>query len=375
MTQLSRQSRYGQWSDIRATCVSGKRADEQPFFAGAHVYERMDRVRTAINEIRRSWDRYPEFMTELRALFDDGSLGDSDPVSSGRLEALFSAQKDWDTADATDEYSAIALYSSEVGYRQMFRVINAAFRTPSLPENSTLLRSATFLVELLNIDLFHFRERNPHADKFTGTVYRGMSLPQDVLDRFAETMRRPVTERYLSIPSAMASATPDRKVAMSFASAEAERHPDCHLALWEIDVRNLDPRLLKLYRSRFPSRVVTSLCAVPISGISDFPGEKEVLLRGPFFQIVGLSTEELTGSGRPVHKIEAVMHNTNRDHLTAIASNVGADKEERELFKALVLSDRFDICARLAEQRKQTSDANEYRSHLAEQQAILSPYK
>ncbi|HSS05230.1 MAG TPA: hypothetical protein VLK89_08620 [Solirubrobacterales bacterium] len=355
--------------------MSGKRADEQPFFAGAHVYERMDRVRTAINEIRRTWDRYPEFMTELRALFDDGSLGDSDPVSSGRLEALFSAQKDWDTADPTDEYSAIALYSSEVGYRQMFRAINTAFRTPSLPENSTLLRSATFLVELLNIDLFHFRERNQHADNFTGTVYRGMSLPQNVLDRFAETMRRPVTERYLSIPSAMASATPDRKVAMSFASAEAERQPDRHLALWEIDVRNLDPRLLDLYRSRFPSSVVTSLCAVPIAGISDFPGEKEVLLRGPFFQIVGLSAEDLTVSGRPVHKIEAVMHNTNRDHLTAIASNVGADKEERELFKALVLSDRFDICARLAEQRRQASDANEYRSRLAEQQAVLSPYE
>lgn len=375
MTQLSRQSRYGQWSDIRATCVSGKRADEQPFFAGAHVYERMDRVRTAINEIRRSWDRYPEFMTELRTLFDNGSLGDSDPVSSGRLETLFSAQKDWDTADPTDEYSAITLYSSEVGYRQMFRVINAAFRTPSLPENSTLLRTATFLVELLNIDLFHFRERNPDADNFTGTVYRGMSLPQDVLDRFRETMRRPVTERYLSIPSAMASATPDRKVAMSFASAEAERRPDSQLALWEIEVRSLDPQLLDFYRSRFPSSVVTSICAVPIAGISDFPAEKEVLLRGPFFQIVGLGTEDLTGSDPPVHKIEAVMHNTNRDHLTAISSNTGADREERELFKALLLSDRFDICARLAEQRTQPNDANEYRARLAEQRETLLPHE
>lgn len=374
MTQLSRQSRYGQWSDISAACTSGKGADEQPFFAGAHVYERMDRVRTAINEIRESWDRYPEFMAELRALFTDESLGDPDPIAEDRLEALFSARKDWDKVDPDDEYSAITLYSSEAGYRQMFRTINAAFRTPDLPENSTLLRSATFLVELLNIDLFHFRERQPNADNFAGTVYRGMSLPQGVLDRFGETMRRPVTERYLSIPSAMASATPDREVAMSFALAEAERQPDSHLALWEIEVRNLDPRLLALYRARFPSSVVTSLCAVPIGGISDFPGEREVLLRGPFFQIVGLGAKDVTVSGRPVHKIEAVMHNTNRDHLTAIASNVGTDKKERELFKALVLSDRFDICARLAERRMQQNDAKEYRSRLVEQQAIVSSY-
>lgn len=374
MTQLGRQSRYGQWSDIRAACMSGKGADEQPFFAGSHVYERMDLVRMAINEIRRSWDRYPDFMAELRALFDDTSLDGPDPVSGSRLKALFSAQKHWDSTDDHD-YSAITLYSSEVGYHQIFKVINAAFRIANLPENSARLRSATFLVELLNIDLFHFRERNPDADNFTGTVYRGMSLPQAVLDRFREVMRGPVTERYLSIPLAMTSATPDRKVAMSFALAQAEREHDRHPFLWEIDVRNLDPRLLDLYRSRFPSSVVTSMCAVPIAGISDFPDEEEVLLRGPFFQIVGLCTEHLTELGRPVHKIEAVMLNTNRDHLTAVASNLGADKEERDLFKALILSDRFEICAYLAEQRKQTSDANQYRSLLAEQRAVVSSYE
>jgi hypothetical protein len=375
MTQRSRQSRYGRWSDISAACMSGKGADKQPFFAGAHVYGRMDRMRTAINEIRESWDRYPEFMTELRGLFADQAPDDSDPVADGRLEALFCARKEWETADPSDGYSAVTLYSSEVGYRLMFSAINAAFRTPNLPENSSLLRSATFLVELLNIDLFHYRKRNPDADDFAGTVYRGMSLPQTTLRRFAEMMRRPVTERYLSIPSAMASATPDRKIAMSFAASEAERQPECHLALWEIDVRNLNSRLLELYRSRFSSSVVTSLCAVPIAGISDFPSEKEVLLRGPFFQIVGLSTEESTGSGLPVHKIEAVMHNTNRDHQTAIASNVGVDKEQREFFKALVLSDRFDICSRLAERREQIGDAHEYRSHLAKQQTIVSAYE
>jgi hypothetical protein len=334
----------------------------------------MDLVRAAIGEIRQSWDRYPEFMAELRALFDDEALDDSDPASSSRLEAFFSAQKHWDSADDHD-YSAITLYSSEVGYRQIFKAINAAFRTAKLPEDDARLRSATFLVELLNIDLFQFRERNPNADNFTGTVYRGMSLPHDLLDRFREVMRGPVTERYLSIPLAMASATPNRRIAMSFALAEAENKRDSHPVLWQIDVRSLDSGLLGLYRSRFPSSVVTSMCAVPIAGISDFPGEEEVLLRGPFFQVVGLHPEDLMESGRPVHRVEAVMHNTNRDHLTAVASNLGADKKERDLFRALILSDRFDICACLAVERGKTSDANQYRSLLAKQRGIVSSYE
>lgn len=356
--------------------MSGKGADEQPFFAGSHAYERMALVRMAINEIRRSWDRYPEFMAELRALFDDESFDSPDPVVSSRLEALFSSQKHWGPMASTGgDYSAITLYSSEVGYRQIFKVINTAFRAGSLPKNRTRLRSATFLVELLNIDLFQFRELNPDADNFTGTVYRGMCLPQSDLDRLGEAMRGPVTERYLSVPLAMASATPNQEIAMSFAQGEAEREPDKHPVLWEIDVRSLDPQLLDLYRSRFPSTVVTSMCAVPITGISDFPDEEEVLLRGPFFQIVGLHTEDSTESDRPVHKIEAVMHNTNRDHLTAVASNVGLDKEERDLFRAIILSDRFEICARLATERKQTNDANQYQSLLAEPRAIMASYE
>jgi uncharacterized protein YjiS (DUF1127 family) len=378
MTSAGRQSRYGQWSDVHAASISGSSRDQRPFFAGPQAYERMDHVRKAINYIRQSWDQYPKFMNELHELFDHVSTDDSDAVANRRLAALFSTQKSWDEkAESTreDDYSALALYSSEVGHRNVFSVINAAFRTDGLTDDSAWLRSATFLVELLNIDLFHFRDRNPDADNFTGTVYRGMCLSRDDLDRFTKAAIGPIAERYVAVPLAMVSATRNRDVAMSFAREEATRVAGMHAVLWEITVLNLDPQLLSLYRARFPRSVVTSICAVPISEVSDFPEEAEVLLRGPFFQIVGISTDSSAGSGRPVHKIEAIMHNTNRDHLTAIATNAGRDKAERDLFRALVRFDRFGVCARLAAERNQKSDADGYRSLMNEQRAKMDPYR
>jgi hypothetical protein len=377
MSHLGRRRRYGQWSDVRAASISGSGQDQRPFFAGSQVYKRMDLVREAINQIRRSWDRYPQFMNELRELFDRVSIDDSDAEANRRLAALFSARKSWgDTAGSSqdDGYSALALYSSEVGYRNIFSAINAAFRTVGLTDDRTWLRSATFLVELLNIDLFHFRDRNPDADNFTGTVYRGMCLSGIDLGRFAKVIVGPIEERYVAVPLAMVSATRNRDVALSFARYEAERLEDGHLVLWEIKVFSLDPQLLSLYRARFPRSVVTSICAVPIVGVSDFPGEAEVLLRGPFFQIVGFSTENLAGSARPVHKIEAIMHNTNRDYLTAIASNTGRDKAERDLFRTLIRLDRFGACARLATEHSQKDDADRYRSLVDEQRAKVESY-
>lgn len=378
MTPAGRQSRYGQWSDVRAASISGSSRDQRPFFAGPHAYERMDLVRKAINYIRQSWDQYPRFMNELHELFDHVSIDDSDAEANRRLAALFSARKSWDgSARATrdEEYSALALYSSEVGYRNIFSVINAAFRTVGITDDSTWLRSATFLVELLNIDLFHFRDRNPDADNFTGTVYRGMCLSKNDLDRFTKATAGPIAERYVAVPLAMVSATRSREIAMRFARDEAERVADRLAVLWEITVLNLDPQLLSLYRARFPRSVVTSICAVPISEVSDFPQEAEVLLRGPFFQIVGISTDHSAGSGRPVAKIEAIMHNTNRDHLTAIASNAGRDRAERDLFRALILLDRFGVCARLATERNQKSDADQYQSLANEQRVKVEGYR
>jgi hypothetical protein len=135
---------------------------------------------------------------------------------------------------------------------------------------------------------------------------------------------------------------------------------------------SLDPELLALYRRRFPESVVTSLCAVPIDKLSDFAEEKEVLLRGPFFQILGVDPEE-SGAGRGAdYRIEAVALNTNRDHISAIASNEGDDREMRDAFRALIVNHRSALCAQYCEERGAAKDAAAYRDIAASQERLVA---
>jgi hypothetical protein len=368
-----RLSRYGDWRDVRAACVSGKPPGQQPFFAGAHAYQRMARLRLSINEIRSAWQEYPRFMTELRDLLKQVG-GERDAETSARLSKLLAARKSWSAPSGDDDYSALRLYTSDGGYRQIFGAINAAFRSEGIANESATRRAATFLVELLSIDLFHHRAIHADADGFSGTVYRGMSLSQEDVSRFSRAAAGPILERYISIPLAMASASVNAATAMHFAIADVAANPDKHLVLWEITVRNLEPALLAIYRSVSPASIVTSLCAVPIAAISDFSGEEEVLLRGPHFQIVQIDALESGAFPGPVTRIRAMMHNTNRDHLTAVASDVGKDKLQRDLFRTLILADRFAICSRLAASNGRTADADEYRALEAEQRAAIEMY-
>jgi hypothetical protein len=334
----------------------------------------MARVREAINAIRSTWEEYPRFMTELEELLKRTGIP-PDAETSARLSSLLKAHKTWDGPSAGDDYSALRLYTSDGGYRQIFGAINAAFRADQLAKQPVTLRAATFLVELINIDLFHHLAMDPGADRFSGVVYRGMSLSKKDVSRFLQAASGPLLERYIAVPLAMVSASADTATAMRFAISDVEANPDKHLVLWEIIVVNLDPELLAVYQARFPSSIVTSLCSVPIESMSDFPDEDEVLLRGPHFQIVQIDTRpEPSLSPRPITRIQAVMHNTNRDHLTAVASDTGEDKTERDLFRALILTDRFATCKRLAASHGLHADANQYRALEAEQRAAIDAY-
>jgi hypothetical protein len=378
MSESSRLERFGGWDDVRSVAVSGKLAGQRPFFAGSAAYERMDLVRQAINEIRSSWDRYPVFMDELRELMRVAGVDLSETEHNDRLTALLSSTKEWATSTSPaseDGYEVIRLYTSKNGYRQIFSAINEAFRSDDLVSDKQRLRSATFLVELLNIDLFNYRAAHEHADNFQGTVYRGMSASSAELEKLRQVATGPLAERYLSVPLAMVSASTAREPALAFALNEAVRNPDLHPAIWEIHVESLDPGLLDFYRERFPDSVVTSLCAVPIDQLSDFPGEKEVLLRGPHFQIIGVSVDDSISLRQPVHKIKAVALNSNRDHITAIASNKGTDRRMRDLFRALVLTSRSTKCADQAEAIGRSADAELYRTLAAENRALVDSYR
>jgi hypothetical protein len=98
--------------------------------------------------------------------------------------------------------------------------------------------------------------------------------------------------------------------------------------------------------------------------------ENEVLLRGPFFQIVRMYEDSL--KGEPLHVIQAVMLNSNRDHVTAIASNDGADKRMREIFRDMAVASRSALCAEHAERSGLTADADYYRKEAAQARKGIS---
>src|SRR5262245_37177741 len=106
-----RLARFGTWTDIKGMVVTGTR----PFFAGPHADERMRMVRVAISEIRMNWNRYDEFMADLRSYMGDGSTIRDDAYKS-RREALFRSVKRW--GEQTDDYSALRLYTSQLGYAE-----------------------------------------------------------------------------------------------------------------------------------------------------------------------------------------------------------------------------------------------------------------
>jgi hypothetical protein len=370
-----RSSRFGDWTLLKSLCRGGSSVRAFPFFAGSMANNRMDMVRKAIYDIRANWTNYPEFMCELRQLMADSDQAHLGSDVAERFEALFSSTKNWWSASSDGSaddvnYSAVQLYSSEYGYRKMFSVINTGFRTDELADNKLALRSGTFLVELLTIDLFNYVSKSPYADDFEGYVYRGMCASDRDLAAFDRVMQGPIEERFLSIPLAMTSASTNREQALLFASKLAAREPGHHPLLWNISVSSLEPGLLSVYKQRFPASIVTSLCAVPIDKLSDYPHEKEVVLRGPHFQMLNLRKERMRAVG-DVWVIDAVMLNSNRDHISAIASNVGEDRVARDFFRSSVIIHRSVICAQYAMEHGLEADAEAYHALASKNRRIL----
>jgi hypothetical protein len=366
--------RFGETDSFRNFMISGHDGEQKAFFSGEDVRDRMNMMRRSINEIRGSWERYPVFMQGLRELMSDGSAeapdaGDREAVVDyhDRLTALLGSRKVW--GEPTGDYEAIRLYTSNIGYNEIFAHTNATFRSG----NPRGVLSATFMTELLNIDLFNYRQVNSAADNFEGVVYRGMSMSDESLAKLYELIGGNISGRYVSIPLITMSASRDVSVALEFAAHSADREAP-HLIVWEIHVHSLAADLLRLYRAKYPNSVVTSLCAVPIHGLSDIPVESEVLLRGPFFQILNTRLDNSLEPGRPVHRITAVMLNSNRDHLTAITSNRGEGYAMRELFRTLVGAGRSTRCAEHLEEIGSNDDAAAYRTEAAKNYAAINSY-
>jgi hypothetical protein len=366
--------RFGDWSLLRPLCDTGRVAGKRPFYIGDDVHNRMALVRKAIQDIRVNWDQYRTFMEDLQVLMQPGLDAERDVNLHYRADELFSSVKDWARqthAGRPDDYSAVQLYTSVSGYRQMFSTINTAFRDDRLVDTASALRSAVFLVELLNIDLFNYCATNPAANNYHGRVYRGMVVSAEELAQFACVATGPIAQRYVAIPLAMASASADRTNALVFVEKEARRSIGGQPLLWDIEVAGLSAERLKVYRAAFQTSVVSSICAVPIERISDFPEENEVLLRGPFFQILRLRRDSESIAGKPLHVVEALMLTANRDHPSTMRLGDSEARIARDLFRILVAIDRSTRCAARAEQYGSPSDAAAFRRFVSAQQPLL----
>ena len=287
------------------------------------------------------------------------------------LESLLSSSIDWmdRSPNQANSSNVLDLYRSQFGHDTIFRLLNAAFRTDAITElgQEKDLHSAVFLVELLNIDLFNYISRNPSQSGFQGIIYRGVSFTKEEIEEFRNLTTMAVRDRYWSIPLAMMSASTSIKTAVSFALENTTNDPSKLPFLWRIHVANMDPDLLQIYNERFPSSVVTTLCAVPISEASRHSLEQEVVLRGPFFQFIQLHKEFVPAVGTTMDVMDLVMLNSNRDHPSTMEMSVEKGDEARRLFALLVGMTRARICKNLTHEYGLTSDAEEF-SRIYEEQ-------
>jgi len=389
MSEGCRARRFGDWENYKDLFQSGKQVENtRPFFEGENVRERMNCIRKSIDYIRSHWDRYDEFVRDLHSLLKGENSDFGDGISSAlktRLSRLFSVRKEWNDRPTTEskvtlcrqkrstsedehEYDVVHLYTAEKTYQQIFSFLNRVFRSELSEDSERVLNSVVFLVELLNIDLYNYT-RSLRLKGFEGVVYRGMGISSDDFQAFSRICQQPISERYISIPLGMISASQNMLPAKQFIEDGLKKDPSRVPLLWKIHVINLEDRLLQVYQTMFPTSVVSSICAVPISSLSYYPHEEEVLLRGPFFQVLNFY-EHGTVKEKLLYMLEVVMLNSNRDHPTNqdFGSKTGL---ARSVFGTVVSIGRCQFCLDYCQKNGFVDDAMAYCSKLEEDKQKL----
>ncbi|KAG6873992.1 hypothetical protein C0995_007948 [Termitomyces sp. Mi166 len=354
---INRLQRFTDWGPILD--ISAGESTEGPrsesFYHGKGVAERLAIVGDAIIYVRTNWSNYGMLMERMRALLTR-RLGNPLPAGdTGELQRLLASSKEWrdrsrESISSSDDYSAIRLYSSGFGYKEVFKIVDTILRTNATDSQQLEeLNDAVFLVELVNVDLFNYVSTVPQANNFQGVVYRALAASNEQLEGFQALAAKSISDRFWAIPLALISASRKQDIALRFAKDEIQRRPESHLFLWRIHVVELETELLQLYRERFPSSVVSTICAVPVSGLSQFPEEDEVMLRGPLFQFVRMHEEDIEGAGN-IQVMDSMILTINRDHLSTMELGETEGNRARDLIACLVGIGRAKACKRLAEE-------------------------
>lgn len=360
---IERLSRFSD-STINEFCELGLSKSHITHYSGNIADDRMVQIRKQIEFIREEARSFPELTSALREYLLENHTGPTTDQFENALRTLTETTRNW--TEEIDDFGALRLYTSKYGYDFIFGALNAAFRDQHLTQREQRVRDCVFLIELLNIDLFHWHQRNPTVRNYCGIVYRGMTVSEEGLQHFEKLSQHKVRDRYWSVPLSMMSASEKVDKALEFAMTQARKGANLpRLLLLRIHVVSLPTEAVELYRKHFPTSIVTSLCAVPIAALSVYQSEEEVLLRGPWFQLVRLEEEEFDGFGK-IHVMDNVMVTGNRDHPSTMALRNPKDKDSdynfaRDLFSALNWIERMDRCASLAEQYGRLDDATEFR--------------
>lgn len=298
--------------------------------------DRMRQIRYEfIEPIRRSYNRdlFIENMVFFKAYFNDTRLNHY----IDRVTYSY-----WDhQVDNAKTFSLIKMLTTEKASSTIGKTIGDILRVKELPRED-LVRFAVVLVEAVNIELFLYTQLHPRLQNFQGKVYRGITTSLEDYLKFNKLMEESVLEnRVISVPLSLWSSSKDIGIAEGFLKYREDSNRNVFLML-AVNVINLAEDDLNLYRQQFPSSVVSSICAVDISQISELPEEEEVLLRGAFCLVLDIKENQPFRSKPQLryHLIDCVMVNSNRDHISTNSLGDKADSA-RELFANINKKARF----------------------------------
>ncbi|HAZ95990.1 hypothetical protein [uncultured Treponema sp.] len=335
-----RDERFGESANTNGNKSFGKFSLEHGgFFIGEDVKARMNLIRNSILEVRKNWND-KKFRKKAIKLFKNHIGGKSLLFMDFFNDEWYEFQKN---PPAEQNCDLIRFYTSSDGYETIFKYMNSIFREE---HDKEVYDSAAFLVECMNIELYNLVKTRLEFSNFENTIYRGIMLDENTISNLLDIKELEVQDRKFAVPLSFMSCSKSQDVAKQFLEKQERRPYEEKVrgfcpVLFKIHVTSLDKIFLDLYKSYYPTSIVSSICAVDIENISKYMEEQEVLLRGAFFQVLRFYESKEKIDGKNVYVFELLMHNSNRDHITTSAFE---KTNARRLFNTLIEIDRMKKC-------------------------------
>ncbi|WP_296662271.1 MULTISPECIES: hypothetical protein [unclassified Treponema] len=335
-----RDERFGESANTNGNKSFGKFSLEHGgFFIGEDVKARMNLIRNSILEVRKNWND-KKFRKKAIKLFKNHIGGKSLLFMDFFNDEWYEFQKN---PPAEQNCDLIRFYTSSDGYETIFKYMNSIFREE---HDKEVYDSAAFLVECMNIELYNLVKTKLEFSNFENTIYRGIMLDENTISNLLDIKELEVQDRKFAVPLSFMSCSKSQDVAKQFLEKQERRPYEEKVrgfcpVLFKIHVTSLDKTFLDLYKSYYPTSIVSSICAVDIENISKYMEEQEVLLRGAFFQVLRFYESKEKIDGKNVYVFELLMHNSNRDHITTSAFE---KTNARRLFNTLIEIDRMKKC-------------------------------